>query len=62
MTQFQYILLGLDSKELVRRSIVTQIGPFKLTDRIEITEWVRERLGVSHKGLVSGSGRLPYFS
>ncbi len=37
----------------------TQIGPFKLTDRIEITEWVeRETIGVSHKGLVSGSGRF----
>ena len=37
----------------------TKIGPFKLTDRIEITEWVeRETIGVSHKGLVSGSGRF----
>ena len=37
----------------------TQIGPFKLTDRIEITEWVeRKTIGVSHKGLVSGSGRF----
>ena len=37
----------------------TKIGPFKLTDRIEITEWVeRKTIGVSHKGLVSGSGRF----
>ena len=37
----------------------TKIGPFKLTDRMEITEWVeRETIGVSHKGLVSGSGRF----
>ena len=37
----------------------TKIGPFKLTDRIEITEWVESKtIGVSHKGLVSGSGRF----
>ena len=37
----------------------TKIGPFKLTDRMEITDWVeRETIGVSHKGLVSGNGRF----
>tara|TARA_B100001559_G_scaffold313531_1_gene312682 strand:+ start:1852 stop:2343 length:492 start_codon:yes stop_codon:yes gene_type:complete len=37
----------------------TKIGPFKLTDRIEITEWVESKtIGVSHKGLVSGSGQF----
>ena len=37
----------------------TKIGPFKLTDRIEITEWVESKtIGVSHKGLVSESGRF----
>ena len=37
----------------------TQIGPIKLTDRMEITEWVEGKtIGVSHKGLVSGKGRF----
>ena len=37
----------------------TQIGPSKLTDRMEITEWVEGKtIGVSHKGLVSGKGRF----
>ena len=37
----------------------TKIGPFKLPDRIEITEWGESKtIGVSHKGLVSGRGRF----
>ncbi len=37
----------------------TKVGPFRLTDRMEITEW-RERsvMGVRHVGLVTGSGRF----
>ncbi|MGD9996993.1 MAG: SRPBCC family protein [Ilumatobacteraceae bacterium] len=35
----------------------TKIGPFKLVDRMEITEWVPEQaMGVRHSGLVTGSG------
>ena len=35
----------------------TKIGPIKLVDRMEITEWVpRERMGVRHAGLVTGTG------
>lgn len=35
----------------------TKVGPFKLTDVMEITEWVDERrMGVRHVGLVEGSG------
>jgi hypothetical protein len=35
----------------------TRMGPFSLTDLMEITEWVdAERMGVRHVGLVTGSG------
>jgi hypothetical protein len=35
----------------------TKIGPIKLTDRMEITEWVPEHaMGVRHTGIVTGSG------
>ena len=35
----------------------TKVGPFRLTDRMEITEWVEGRsMGVRHVGLVTGSG------
>jgi carbon monoxide dehydrogenase subunit G len=35
----------------------TKVGPFRLTDRMEITEWVpNKRMGVRHTGLVTGSG------
>jgi Polyketide cyclase / dehydrase and lipid transport len=37
----------------------TKVGPFKLVDRMEITEWVPgEVMGVRHIGLVTGSGRF----
>ncbi len=35
----------------------TKVGPFKLTDRMEITEWEPGRsMGVGHSGIVTGSG------
>jgi hypothetical protein len=35
----------------------TKVGPFRLTDLMEITEWDHERrMGVRHVGLVTGSG------
>lgn len=35
----------------------TRIGPFRLTDRMEITSWEPGRaMGVSHRGLVGGDG------
>jgi hypothetical protein len=35
----------------------TKVGPFKLTDRMEITEWEPGRsMGVRHSGIVTGSG------
>jgi hypothetical protein len=38
---------------------VTRVGPVRLTDRMEITEWVPERaMGVRHVGLVTGTGRF----
>jgi len=37
----------------------TVVGPFKLTDIMEITEWEAGRvMGVTHQGLVGGSGRF----
>jgi hypothetical protein len=37
----------------------TQVGPVKLVDHMEITEWVPgRRMGVRHDGLVTGSGRF----
>jgi hypothetical protein len=35
----------------------TRVGPFRLTDRMEITSWKPGReMGVRHTGLVTGSG------
>ena len=37
----------------------TRIGPFQLTDRMEITEWQPgQTMGVRHRGLVTGQGRF----
>ncbi len=37
----------------------TRIGPFRLTDRMEVTEWRPGRaMGVTHAGLVTGTGRF----
>lgn len=37
----------------------TKIGPFTLTDVMEITEWVPGKvMGVRHTGLVTGTGRF----
>ena len=37
----------------------TKVGPIKLVDRMEITEWTPgEVMGVRHIGLVTGSGRF----
>lgn len=38
---------------------ITKVGPFRLTDQMEITEWREGRLmGVRHTGLVTGRGRF----
>lgn len=35
----------------------TKVGPIKLTDQMEITEWIPgEAMGVKHTGLVTGTG------
>ena len=37
----------------------TRVGPFRLTDRMEVTEWDEGRvMGVRHAGLVKGEGRF----
>ncbi len=37
----------------------TQVGPFRLTDRMTVTEWEPGRtMGIEHKGLVTGRGRF----
>ena len=38
---------------------VTKVGPIRLNDRMEITEWRDGRsMGVRHQGLVTGTGRF----
>jgi hypothetical protein len=38
---------------------LTRVGPIRLNDRMEITEWVDERcMGGRHVGLVRGTGRF----
>jgi carbon monoxide dehydrogenase subunit G len=37
----------------------TKVGPIRLTDRMEITEWVPEQvIGVRHVGVISGTGKF----
>ena len=37
----------------------TKVGPIKLVDRMEITEWVPQQvMGVRHVGIVTGTGRF----
>jgi hypothetical protein len=42
-----------------RFECATKIGPFRLTDVMEITEWSPGKaMGVTHTGLVTGTGRF----
>ena len=42
-----------------RFECVTRVGPIRLTDRMEITEWEPEHsMGVRHDGVVTGTGRF----
>lgn len=41
----------------VAMAVRTRVGPFVTTDVIEVREWDElHRIGVSHRGLVSGTG------
>jgi hypothetical protein len=38
---------------------LTKVGPLRLTDKMEVTEWVEGRvMGVRHVGLVTGTGKF----
>ncbi len=38
---------------------LTQVGPFRLNDRMTVTEWQPGRsMGIEHRGLVTGRGRF----
>jgi hypothetical protein len=37
----------------------TAVGPFHITDKIEVTEWQEgRRIGICHRGLVTGTGHF----
>lgn len=37
----------------------TRVGPFRLTDRMEVVEWREGRsIGIRHTGLIGGTGRF----
>lgn len=37
----------------------TKVGPFRLVDRMEVTDWVEgQAMGIRHVGLVRGTGRF----
>jgi uncharacterized protein YndB with AHSA1/START domain len=39
--------------------VATKVGPFRLTDVLEVTEWrPRRSMGVRHAGIVGGTGRF----
>ena len=38
---------------------LTRVGPFRLTDRMKVTEWEPGRaMGIEHHGMVTGRGRF----
>ena len=42
-----------------RFECVTRLGPVRLTDRMEVTDWRdREAMGIRHDGVVSGVGQF----
>lgn len=37
----------------------TRVGPLRMTDRMEVTEWEEDRvMGIAHSGVVTGRGRF----
>lgn len=42
-----------------RMRVATRVGPLRTIDVMEVTEWMdHRRIGVAHRGLVSGNGRF----
>jgi carbon monoxide dehydrogenase subunit G len=42
-----------------RMKVETVVGPLRTSDLMEVTDWVeRERIGVRHSGLVTGTGHF----
>jgi uncharacterized protein YndB with AHSA1/START domain len=38
---------------------LTRVGPFRMTDRMRVTEWESgATIGIEHRGVVTGSGRF----
>jgi hypothetical protein len=59
MEDAEEILLTSSSTEGVGTTFTcrTKVGPFRLTDRLEVTEWEPERcIGIHHRGAVGGTG------
>ena len=43
----------------VRFDCATKVGPIRLNDRMEVTEWrAAQAMGIRHQGVVSGTGRF----
>ena len=43
----------------VRFECATRVGPIRLIDRMEVTEWRdNEAMGIRHRGVVSGTGQF----
>jgi carbon monoxide dehydrogenase subunit G len=61
MADAESIRFETEQREGVGTTFVclTKVGPLRLSDRMEITEWTPpEAMGVRHTGLVTGTGRF----
>ncbi len=61
MSDAEAITFGSDQRQGVGTtfSTATKVGPFRLLDRMEVTEWEPGRvMGIRHTGVVTGTGRF----